>query len=60
MYIVSEHPHCLQCGARVPNFNGMHINIPAEVPAYDVVILSITLRIRCRCGAEWDLAKKAK
>ena len=51
-------PHCPKCGVDLPNLNGMQVAFGFDCGELEV--LSITLRIRCKCGAEWDLTKTAK
>lgn len=51
-------PHCPTCEAPLPTFDNFHMMRGFE--DVDVVILSITFLVRCKCGAEWNITKKVK
>lgn len=50
-------PHCAKCKAPLPNLNSLCVTLGLEPGEFEVV--SMTIRIRCKCGAEWNLTKQA-
>ena len=54
-----QHPHCTVCKAPLPALDGLTIWVGPEGLG-DVEVLLATFRLRCKCGAEWDLTKKVK
>jgi hypothetical protein len=51
-------PHCPTCEAPLPNLNSMSLVMGPEAGTFE--IRAITLLIQCKCGAEWNLTKRAK
>jgi hypothetical protein len=54
-----KHPHCQQCGGELPAFNSVVLDI-ATAEMGSTELLGVTFRVKCRCGAEWDLTKSLK
>ena len=54
-----RYPRCPECAAPLPNFNSMMLSFSKEELG-GAELLEIIFNVRCRCGAEWDLRKKAK
>jgi hypothetical protein len=50
--------HCTACKAPLPNLNSTQLTMGHETSGFE--ILAMTLRIRCKCGAEWILRKVMK
>jgi len=52
-------PHCATCDKQLPTFNSMQLSF-SEEELGATEVLTITFRVRCVCGAEWDMKKDAK
>lgn len=53
-----QSPHCASCGADLPNLDGA-VFAPM-LALFGASIVSVSFRIRCACGLEWDLRKTVK
>ncbi len=49
-------PHCAACGADLPTFDGVSVNLSPEV-LQGCHLVGIVWRIRCACGSVWMLEK---
>lgn len=54
-----NHPRCDECQLPLPTLNGFRLELDADQMA-NVDILTITFRVRCKCGKIWDLTKTVK
>lgn len=50
-------PHCPACQGPMPNLNDLHMSIGRE-GLMKCVLKTITFRVVCPCGAEWDMEKR--
>jgi hypothetical protein len=54
-----QKPHCLSCGAPLPTLKGMELFLlPSDLG--DAVVETLTLLVRCRCGAQVNMTKKCR
>lgn len=53
------HPHCPECERALPTFRDVNINV-GGLELKEAKLVSLTFRVRCKCGAAWDLEKKVR
>lgn len=53
-----SYPHCANCKAPLPTFDGAMISDWANLNSYEM--LGVTYHVRCACGTPWDLRKNIK
>jgi hypothetical protein len=53
------HPHCENCGKRLPNSNSMMMNVSSDELG-GTKLEGLTFHIQCACGTTWDLKKAIK
>jgi hypothetical protein len=55
------HPHCANCKRDLPSFSSMEVSMSSsELGETRVLSMTTVFRVRCVCGAEWDMKKEGR